>query len=333
MTNKELGKLAINKTISILEEVGIKYRRNDFTDVSGYINGRWRDSSLTVTMSGNVITKVFFDDERRGKKLKKEKLKFYNYFNCRVYDNCVRFLFTKKELELENIKQEDVDATKLDSIMEKISKLLALSESDNEHEAISASLMAQKLLAKYNIDLEKIQAKDDEEIPIEEVRADVGTGNKWKYNLASVIARNYRCKCYYEGSSTIVYHGYRQDIMIARRVYMYLFSVCKRLARAYVKKIKESESRYNMDGVYNSFCAGFINGVNAELSRQCTELMIVTPKEVEKEYKTFSAKFGNKNTNIISDNTDWGAFDDGEIEGKRALNAQYIDDNSKYIED
>ena len=330
MNNDELARVAINKTIAILEEVGIKYRRNDFTKEYGYIDGKWRDSSLEVSMSGTVITKVFFNDEKRGAKLKKAKMKFYNYFNCRVFDNYVRFLFTKKELELENIKQEDVNADKLDSVMAKINKLLTLAESDNEHEAISASLMAQKLLAKYNIDLEKVQAKDDEEIPIEEVRADVGTGNKWKYQLSNVIAKNYRCKNYYHRSDTIVFHGYRQDIMIARRVYMYLFSVCKRLARAYVKKVKEEEDRYSMEGVYNSFCAGFISGVDAELSRQCTELMIITPKEVEEEYKTFSEKFGKKNTNISM--TDYEAFGEGETEGKRALNAQYIDDNSRYIE-
>lgn len=331
MTNEDLLLLAIKKTIGIMAEVGIKYRKNDFTRFKGeYKDGRYYSLTCETTLSGNVTLRAWFDEGERGKRLKKSKEKFFNYFNCRVFDTYVRFLYTKKELELEYVKQEDVDANKMDQIMSKIQKLLALSESDNEHEAISASLMAQKLLAKYNIDLESITGVVEEQ-DIEEVRADVGTGNKWKYKLSNVVADNYRCKNYYYGADVIVFHGYRQDIVIARRVYMYLFSVCKRLGKAYVKKVKETEDRWSMDGVYNSFCMGFINGVNIELSKQCTELMIVTPQAVIEEYKEYSAKFGKKDTNIQM--TDYDAYDEGEIEGKRALNAQYVDDNSKYLDD
>lgn len=331
MTNDDLFLLAVRKTIEIMAEVGIKYRKKDFTRKNGtYIDGFFYNPTCEITMSGTITLKAWFDEGERGKKLKKMKEKFFNYFNCRVFDNYVRFRFTKKELELEYVKQEDVDANKMEQIMAKIQKLLALSESDNEHEAISASLMAQKLLAKYNIDLEAVTGIAEEQ-EIEEVRADVGTGNKWKYRLSNVVANNYRCKNYYHGADVIVFHGYRQDIVIARRVYMYLFSVCKRLGRAYVKKIKETEDRWSMDGVYNSFCDGFINGVNTELSKQCTELMIVTPQAVIEEYEQFSAKFGQKDTSVQVN--DYGAYKEGEIEGKRALNAQYVDDNSKYIED
>lgn len=329
MTNDDLLMLAIKKTIGIMAEVGIKYRKKDFLrNSSSYVDGQWLSSTCDVALSGNITLRAYFDEGERGKELKKVKEKFFNYFNCRVFDNYVRFHYKKKELELEYVKQVDVDVNKMEQIMEKIQKLLALSESDNEHEAISASLMAQKLLAKYNIDLEAVTGKEEEQ-EIEEVRADVGTGNSWKYELSNVVARNYRCKNYYHGSDVMVFHGYRQDIVIARRVYMYLFSVCKRLGKAYVRKEKEG-GRWSIDGVYNSFCAGFIHGVDTELSKQCTELMIVTPTPVIEEYKEFSAKFGQKDTNVQM--TDYRAYDEGEIEGKRALNAQYVDDNSKYID-
>ena len=38
-------------------------------------------------------------------------------------------------------------------VIEKIQKLLALSKSDNEHEAFSALQMARKLMAKHNIEM------------------------------------------------------------------------------------------------------------------------------------------------------------------------------------
>lgn len=326
MTKDELKSMAVRKTIAILEELGIKYRKNDFHE-SGTVNGRYVDATIVVSMSGNVTTKVRFDDEKRGAALKKVKMQFYNYFNCRVRDYGVTFTFTKKELELEYIKQEDVDENKLEAVMEKIQKLLALSESDNEHEAVSASLMAQKLLAKYNLSIEEING-GEEEATIEETRADVGTGNKWKYTLADIIARNYRCKDYFHGNKTIVFRGYRQDVLIARRVYVYLFSVCKRLAGAYAKKVREEQ--WTAAGVQNSFAAGFIAGVDGELSKQCRELMIITPQAVEKEFEEFAKGFGTINSNVAVMNGT--AYEEGVVEGRRALNAQYIDDNSRYIE-
>lgn len=329
LTQKDRERIAVDKTISIMEELGVKYRKNDFFKEGYMKNGAFYSYTLHSFNDGTVETIIRFDDENisRHAKLKKVRLDFFNYFNCRVYENRVVFVFTAKELELEYIKKEDNDKNKLNEVMVKVQKLLALSESDNEHEAISASLMAQKLLAKYNIDMEEVKTSDEEQ-PIEEAIADVGTGNKWKYTLADVVAKNYRCKKYFKGSEMIVFHGYRQDILIARRVYMYLFSVCKRLGKSYVRKIKEEG--YITDGVYNSFCAGFINGVDKELSRQCTELALIIPEAVEKEYKIFSADFGVKNTTFYWH--DIKAYAEGEIEGKRALNAQYIDDSSKYIE-
>lgn len=322
--------MAITKTIRIMREVGIKYGRSDFI---GMEKEKWKSNiSITHTMNGNVNIRFWYGNEKKQKELKKKKLEFYNYFNCRVDEDGIRFTYTKKELEIEYLKGGDSDTEgsgKVEAVMAKIQKLLALSESDNEHEAISASLMAQKLLAKYDIDIEQINGKGNEFQEIEEVCVDVSTGNKWKYQLAECVAKNYRCKCYYQGSRVIVFHGYRQDIMIARRVFAYLFAVCKRLATAYTKKRRE-ESVGCVDGVFNSFCLGFIHGVNSELSKQCTELMLIIPQAVSDEFEAFSKSFGEKNISMSLNDGD--AFGEGTVEGKRALNAQYVEDNSKFIE-
>ena len=326
MTNEDIVKTAIQKTICILNEIGVKYGRSDFV-IDGYCGES--DTTVIYTMNGNVSIYLYFGNNSKSKKLKTKKLELYNYFNCRVDDTRAAFFYTKKELEIEYLKEPDSDNEKMEAVMAKVQKLLALAESDNEHEAISASLMAQKLLAKYNIDMERLDGDTENTQKIEEVEVGVNTGNKWKYHLAECIARNYRCKCYYTGSKIIVFRGYRQDIMIARRVFAYLYSVCKRLGNSYLRR-KREESVGSVNGVFNSFCLGFIHGVNSELSKQCTELMLITPKEVEDDFKNFSKSFGIKNTSISLNDMD--AFSKGEVEGKRALNAQYIDDNSRYID-
>ncbi len=328
MTEENLINFAIKKTIGILEECDLKYRKNDFNRYNTtYVNRKYQGPTIMKLLDGGVVLTVFYDDlnnHNRGIKLKRNKDKFYNYFFAHVDFDCISFKYTKKELELEYLKQSD-EGNKNDEIMKKIQKLLALAESDNEHEAISASLMAQKLLAKYNITLEK----NDTDEEIREVTVKLNTGDKWKYNLGQIIANNYCCKFYWlSGGETIVtFRGYITDIMIARRVFTYLFSVGKRLAKTYEKNHREEHGFAY--GIYNSYCSGYLNGIEGELNKQCTALQLVIPKEVEKDWDEKFKDIKTTDTNIPLN--DYGAFKQGETDGKNALNAQYIDDNSQYI--
>lgn len=325
----DLDKIAINKTINFLSEIGYKYRKIDFErSQTTYEKGEFLEATKVKTLRG-IKLYIYFNDSR-GKKLKKDKEKLYNYFNCNVFENYATFEYSYKELETEALK-DTKDDDEIKKVIQKIQKLLALSKSDNEHEAIVASLMAQKMLAKHDIDIQMVDGTDGDnngEIKSEKIPTTVGKGNKWKYSLANIIADNYRCKCYSENNDTIYFYGAKQDIVIARRVYAYLFNVCKRLGKAYEKEIREQKG--TAGGIYNSYCMGFIKGVNAELTKQCKALMIIIPKSVEKSFEEYSKDFKHTNTKInINDGL---AYEKGKIEGKRALNAQYLDDNSKYIE-
>lgn len=154
-----------------------------------------------------------------------------------------------------------------------------------------------------------------------ELTCDVGTGNKWKYELASVVARNYCCKVYYKGSERIIFYGYKSDIIIARRMFSYLFEVGCRLARTY--SAAERERRGCAEGVYNSYCLGFIEGVKSQLEKQCTALALVVPVKVEEEYKEMSAGWGTVDSSLQLRNIN--AYYEGETEGKRALNSRYVE--------
>lgn len=335
MTQEDLTKYAIKKTLKMLADCGFKYRRTEFINEQKTYNKKWElcKPYKTVSMSGKVVISILFNDEEnpaRGKRLKKEKDRFLTYFNCNVHEDYIAFVFSKKELEIEYIRREDLEESKIEQIMEKVKKLLSLAESDNEHEAISASLMAQKLLAKYNIDIEAVTGKEKEE-EIEETRVEVENGHSWKYALAFGIADNYCCKCYVKGSQIFVFRGYRSDIMIARQVFAYLFSVCKRLGRTYEREYRKEN--YYASGIYNSYCSGFVQGVKSELSKQCRALALVTPEPVENDWKEYAKGFGTMNSDAKLSMKDWDAYDKGVQDGKEALNAQYIDDNGKYIEE
>ena len=91
---------------------------------------------------------------------------------------------------------------------------------------------------------------------------------------------------------------------------------------------KYREENYCTDGVYNSFCKGFVagvKGVKKALDRQCKALASIVQPKVQKEWETFSANFGVMNNSGIKANNR-EAYDEGLVEGKRAVNAQYLED-------
>lgn len=339
MNQKEMCALAVDTVIGFCEENGVKLRRLDF-DLDNINNQHtvwdvlkqkiiYKNSIEVLTINGNVssvMVKIAYTG-RWEKQLKEAKDLFLNYYNARLEENFLSFSFTAKELELLSMKRSgenpDADEEKLEKIIAKINKALALadrSQNSSEHEAISASLFVQKLLAKYNLTMADVTGEQKEE-DVEQTVADVGKGKKWKYGLADVIANNFACKCFSVGTEQVVFYGYKANIISARRVYVYLLKVGDRLAKSYAKKYREDNG--GADGIYNSFCLGFVGGIRKELEKQCTALSIVVQPKVEEEWKKFSESFGVRNSTIKLNDRE--AYEEGFVEGKRALNATYLE--------
>lgn len=84
-------------------------------------------------------------------------------------------------------------------VIERIKKLLALSESANEHEAALAAEKAQELLAEYNIDMFDIQeTEDDPTAEVHEERAQ-SRPQAWRRSVYMAVAKMYFCEYYFIG--------------------------------------------------------------------------------------------------------------------------------------
>ena len=337
MTPKEYAMAAVDLVIDFAAENGLKYRRGDFKIIGEEAYRYGDDRNLINYIGGKneptgIMITLLYSFARTGNKLKAKKDEFYSYVYCRVKQNGVHFHFSFNEIDIQSAKETSAEESKIDVIIRKVQKLLALADTDrnpSEAEAIAASMQAQKLLAKYNLEIADITGEEKKET-IEQIIADVGTGKKWKYTLANVVADSYCCKCYYHGSEMIIFYGFKSDALIARRVFMYLFKVGNTLASKYVKCRKDG-GEWDMSGVYNSFCSGFCGGVKTELQKNCTALMLVTPQKVIESFEKYSENFKKTNHNL--EQTDWDAYETGVVEGKRALNAQYVEDSSKYLKE
>lgn len=182
-----------------------------------------------------------------------------------------------------------------EKIIEKIKKVLELSNNNPSiEEAKSAALKAQKLMAEYHISMMEIEAIEDTENIVEE-KVSVGTGNKWKYTLSAIVAKNFRCKYFYYGKSSVVFYGYENDVEIAVMTFKMLFNIGNKESTKYYQKQRQEyincSRRFDGRGIKNAFLNGYLLGIKEELEKQCTALMIVIPKDVEEKYKDRSSDF------------------------------------------
>lgn len=183
---------------------------------------------------------------------------------------------------------------KEEKILEKVKKLLALAGNNpSQEEAQAAAAKAQALLAEYNLTLEETGNEDE---TIDFTYFDTGVDRSWKYDLASVVARNFRCKCLWWGRARVGFYGYKHDTEVASQVFEFLFWAIRRNLRKVKKQVKEEKG--TAKGVIFSYSQGFIKGVQEVLDAQCTALMVVTPKEVNEAYEGYCKSSNVKSINI-----------------------------------
>lgn len=209
------------------------------------------------------------------------------------------------------------------SIIEKIKKVMALAENNpNQNEAIAAALKAQEMMAKFHIKEEDlgIELKEDNIDKLECVLS--GKAQKWRLQLAITLAKNFRCKIYLTDGN-VTFYGYEEDIKICSEVFRSLYSIGVKLSD---KEKREARKKYGTaTGVRNSFCIGFVQGIQSELEKQCTALMIVVPKEVNDKYDEM---FKNKKSRTVSASVsanDFRMYNKGFECGKDAIRSKGIE--------
>lgn len=185
-------------------------------------------------------------------------------------------------------------------VIEKVKKILALAENNpNENEAIAAALKAQKLMAQFHIN-EKELGSEVTENNIDRIISSVGgKTQRWKVQLAQVLAKNFRCRIYLIGSQ-VVFYGYEEDIKICSEVFQSMYKIGVKLSDKLKRETRKETG--TAKGIRNTFCYGFVMGIKSELEKQCTALMIVVPKEVNESFENATAGFSKKKTSLTISN-------------------------------
>lgn len=214
---------------------------------------------------------------------------------------------------------------KIEKVLERVKNLLDLANNNpNENEAIAAALKAQELMAKYNIEMDQLDDKKEVREIVKEVyhQSSKHEMKKWKVCLANIIAKNFRCKTYLINYRDVVFYGYKEDAEIALQVFTYLYELGNKFAVRYYNKCKKEGKETR--GVMNTYLVGFTDGAAEVLGKQCTALMIITPKEVTESFDEMTRdwKTTKSTLRILGDNT---AYSNGKKDGRDMAIARNIE--------
>ncbi|WP_315075151.1 DUF2786 domain-containing protein [uncultured Clostridium sp.] len=154
-------------------------------------------------------------------------------------------------------------------IIEKIQKLLALSESSNENEAQLSLLKAQELLVKHKLSLKEVKEFKIYNSSIKEKISNISfTKAKWKAKLGRLIADNFGCYMYFKThrKQTITFFGREEDIIVCTIVLEYAIDSIN----SKVKRLRYQYSRdgYTTRGLENDYALGFIAGLQEKFEEQ-----------------------------------------------------------------
>lgn len=151
-----------------------------------------------------------------------------------------------------------------DKLLDRIRRLLRLSESPNVHEAAVAAATAQELMARHRIEAAALEAADAPDGIVDGRDAPLESSKRlrsWKTHLADVVARANGCRIYLleRGKlEEVVLVGRLEDADLVRTLYGELVKQVERLTRRHG------------EGRDRQFCNGFRLGVVTTLHERMT---------------------------------------------------------------
>jgi len=157
-------------------------------------------------------------------------------------------------------------------VIEKVRKLLALSNSSNQHEAALAAAHAQRLLAEHNLAMSELEVQEEGagEVALEVAK----TVPKWLSSLFATVANGFDCfpiVTTTPSCSRLRFIGVGEDPAVACCTLQFLMKELRRLATTYLRVSEATHGRLSTaerQRVRNSYLLGGVQGVRQALAAQ-----------------------------------------------------------------
>lgn len=169
-------------------------------------------------------------------------------------------------------------------VVSKVQKLLALSNSANEHEAALAASRARDLLSKYNLDMAECLARE-EEIDLKAVEEQIKDKEvAWAGNLFGGVARIFDCHPI-RGGGLFRFVGMTADVQTAVYTYQFLCREIERLGTQAMPMLKAQNRGESPRRLGSSYRMGMVSRILRDMREQspkrkaeqegCTALVVI----------------------------------------------------------
>ena len=237
---------------------------------------------------------------------------------------------------------QNLSTTELDSIVEKIKKLLALSTSANEHEAGRAAQKAQELAFRYELELATIAGMGQgQTLEYQSHGICLGDGKmlEWRRDLIWCLCRYNFCKAFsWSGSNRMGIVGQRHNFEIVMGLNDYLTSTLTRLVERAFVTYKMAGGTDKATAYKNSWLRGAVVGIGQQLKEQRQQdqassagsaLVVVKDEELSEAFESLVGKTKKHSSSNVNSHA---GFLQGRETGKSiSLNAQVKGSNGQGV--
>ena len=214
--------------------------------------------------------------------------------------------------------------TDLNKIADKIQHLLdkTVANGATEAEAEQALLMAQKLMAKYNIEEGSLGSGDKVEYSLEPCKVRVNPRSKW---MCMIIANSFAVKAIISGNR-ICYFGRKMNAVAAKSALEFAHKVMEH-------GMTEACRRHGLSGteqagasmIYNAYAQGFINGLKEALDAQTVALAVVVPEDVKQKFAERFPNLRKGRSSTMRSGSYADEYRQGRQDGSQAMNKRSIE--------
>jgi len=173
-----------------------------------------------------------------------------------------------------NMTEQQHDESKLERVIRKIKRCLALSKSSNENEAATAMRQAQALMREYRLTELDVRLSDVDEVQSEKSRAN--RRPTWDRQLSGIVARVFGCRplsyrhwCDTSGRMVerALFVGVTPAPQIAMYAYETLLAKLTQARRDYVAQVRSGKSRsaYSPETAGDHFAIAWVSVVHGKI--------------------------------------------------------------------
>jgi hypothetical protein len=158
-------------------------------------------------------------------------------------------------------------------LIDRIRKLLKLSESANEHEAAAAAAKAHALLSEYNLSVSDVSDDSGAQGASRVATKTRQRLERWAFNLAAFTADAFDCSYFHSTSGKTTFVGVGPDPEVCAWTFSYLYKSMLRMASAYMK----TKTRLRSTSSKNAARASYLSGAVAVVGRRLLEQKAKAP--------------------------------------------------------